>query len=497
MTPQELKNSILQLAIQGKLVEQRPEEGTAALLLKAIEKDRSDKIKTKQARANKNTELITDEDIPFDIPESWVWIRFGDLVNYSMGKTPPRAETQWWGGGFPWVSIADMPESGHVKQTKESVTAIALSEKFGYRISKADTLIMSFKLTVGRVSILDIDAVHNEAIISIYPFADHANTIQTYLFHILPFVTQYGDSKNAIKGKTLNDTSISNLLIPLPPLDEQKRIVAKIEELLPYIDRYEQAWSRLEEFNKRFPDDMKKAILQQAIQGKLVEQRPEEGNAEELYQQIQAEKQRLIKAGKIKIEKPLPEITEDEKPFDIPESWKWVHLDDIAWFLDAGKSPNCQKKPVKADEWGVITTTSIQLGFFDDAQNKILPETFAVKESMQVRVGDILITRAGPTNRTGVACLVEKCRYKLILSDKTLRINMTDQYMYKNYVVMVLNSPQIRRLIIGLMSGMDKQPVTISQDKYKTLLIPLPPLTEQKRIVAKLEALLPLCERLK
>ena len=148
--------------------------------------------------------------------------------------------------------------------------------------------------------VLDIDAVHNEAIISIYPYADHEKTIQNYLFLLLPYASQYGESKNAIKGKTLNDTSISNLLIPLPPLAEQKRIVARIEELLPLIDRYEQAWSALEDFNARFPVDMQKSILQMAIQGKLVPQIPEEGTGEELFQQIQSEKQALIKAGKIK-----------------------------------------------------------------------------------------------------------------------------------------------------------------------------------------------------
>ena len=234
-----------------------------------------------------------------------------------------------------------------------------------------------------------------------------------------------------------------------------------------------------------------------AIQGKLVEQRPEEGTGEELYRRIQAEKQALIRAGKIKKEKPLPEITEDEIPFELPEGWKWVRLGDLAGFLDAGKSPNCQKVPVKGEEWGVITTTAIQLGYFDEIQNKVLPESFSVNPSMQVKAGDILITRAGPTNRTGVACLVKEIHYNLILSDKTLRINMTDEHIYKDYIVMVLNSPQIRQLIIGLMSGMDKQQVNISQDKYKTVLVPLPPLAEQKRIVARLEELLPLCQRLR
>src|SRR5699024_2219383 len=122
---------------------------------------------------------------------------------------------------------------------------------------------------------------------------------------------------------------LATCVLPLPPLAEQNRIVAKNEELLPLVDRYEQAWTKLEDYNRRFPEDMKKSILQQAIQGKLVEQRPEEGTAQELYAQIQAEKQRLIKEGKLKKEKPLPEITEDEKPFEIPEGWMWVRLGQI------------------------------------------------------------------------------------------------------------------------------------------------------------------------
>lgn len=177
MTPQELRDSIIRLAMQGKLVEQRTEEGTAETLKETIDKDRKQKIRNKTAKENKKVEPITEDALPFDIPDSWEWIRFGELVSYNMGKTPPRAEAQWWGNDVPWVSIADMPESGHITQTKESVSIDAISGKFSEKISKAGTLLMSFKLTVGRVSILDIDAVHNEAIISIYPYADYDRTM--------------------------------------------------------------------------------------------------------------------------------------------------------------------------------------------------------------------------------------------------------------------------------------------------------------------------------
>lgn len=316
MTPEELKISIFHYAMQGKLVEQREEDGTANDLYSEI---------IKIAKKDKNITPITDDEIPFDIPSSWRWCKFGEIVDCSMGKTPPRAEAIWWDNDVPWVSISDMTDYGHIKETKEKVSKKAADEKFG-DISKAGTLLMSFKLTVGRTSILDIDALHNEAIISICPYVDKNNYLRDYLFYILPIITQWGDSKNAIMGKTLNSKSIANLRIPLAPLNELHRIVAKIEELLPYVDRYAEAYEKLEQFNAKFPEDMKKSILQYAIQGKLVEQRPEEGTAEELYKAIQEEKQKLIKEGKIKKEKPLAEITEDEIPFDIPDSWRWVRF---------------------------------------------------------------------------------------------------------------------------------------------------------------------------
>ena len=178
--------------------------------------------------SNENTDIT--EEIPFDLPNNWTWIRFGEYVRMSIGKTPPRGETKYWTNGiYPWVSISDMSDYGLVKTTKETVSEYAQS-LFG-DISSVGTLIMSFKLTVGRTSILDISAYHNEAVISIYPFVDKDYRTRNYLFYILPIISNLGDSKDAIKGKTLNSKSLNNLLLPLPPLNEQGRIVAIIEQL--------------------------------------------------------------------------------------------------------------------------------------------------------------------------------------------------------------------------------------------------------------------------
>lgn len=488
MTPQELKNSILQLAIQGKLVEQRPEEGTAEELFAQIQEEKQRLIAEKKIKKEKPLPEITEDEKPFGIPESWKWVRFGTVISLVSGTDFKPEEYNDQGRGTVYITGASNLSENGVIISRWTETP----RNFAYR---GDILLVCKGSGYGKTVFCDVDEVHIARQIMAIKQMNSLNMSFTRYFLQANLIYLKAKGQGVIPG--IDRASVLNVPFPLPPLDEQKRIVAKIEELLPYIDRYEQAWSKLEQFNSRFPEDMKKSLLQYAIQGKLVEQRPEEGTAEELFAQIQQEKQRLIAEKKIKKEKPLPEITDEEKPFDIPESWKWVSLNNISWFLDAGKSPKCDKKPVSENEWGVITTTAIQLGYFDETQNKVLPKDFVVNSTMQVHKDDILITRAGPTNRTGIACLVKEVNYNLILSDKTLRINMTNQFIYKDYIVMAINSPPIRALIIELMSGMDKQQVNISQDKYKTLLIPLPPLAEQKRIVEKLEQLLPLCERLK
>ena len=244
-----IKKSILQEAIQGKLVPQIAEEGTAQELLEQIQQEKSQLIKEGKLKksalsdsviykgddnkyyeqvGNENIDIT--EEIPFDLPENWTWVRFGQYVRMSIGKTPPRGETKYWANGkYPWVSISDMSDYGLVTTTKESVSEYAKS-LFG-EISPVGTLIMSFKLTVGRTSLLNTSAYHNEAIISIYPFVDKNYQARNFLFHILPIISNLGDTKDAIKGKTLNSKSLNNLLLPLPPLNEQGRIVAMIELL--------------------------------------------------------------------------------------------------------------------------------------------------------------------------------------------------------------------------------------------------------------------------
>ena len=246
-----LRKSILQEAIQGKLVPQIASEGTAHELLEQIKAEKQKLVKEGKLKKsalndsvifkgddNKYYEQIgtncidiTDE-IPFDLPCNWCWCRFSNIVSMTIGKTPARGEqTYWINGKYNWVSISDMVDGGTIYTTKEKVSDLAVKEVFSATISKKGSLLMSFKLSIGKTSILDIDAYHNEAIITISPIIDKEYAMRNYLFKVLPLIANLGESKDAIKGKTLNSKSLSNLLIPLPPLQEQQRIIEQMNRL--------------------------------------------------------------------------------------------------------------------------------------------------------------------------------------------------------------------------------------------------------------------------
>ena len=245
-----LRKSILQEAIQGKLVPQDPNDEPASVLLERIREEKQrllkeGKLKKKdlvdsvifKGEDNKYYEQVENSisditsEIPFDIPESWAWCRMGSLTNLRIGKTPTRGDSSFWQQGIhPWVSISDLTQNNIINSTKEKISDIAAQTIMG-PISKAGSLLMSFKLTVGKTGILTIDAYHNEAIVTINTFIDNDFHTRNYLSIILPILTNYGETKDAIKGKTMNSQSLNALLIPLPPLDEQKRMFQKVSLL--------------------------------------------------------------------------------------------------------------------------------------------------------------------------------------------------------------------------------------------------------------------------
>ena len=487
MTPQELKNSILQLAIQGRLVEQRPEEGTAEELYQQIQREKAALVKAGKIKKEKPLPEITEEEVPFEIPEGWKWVRWGDLSqSIQYGYNAPAQQT----GRIKMVRISDIQEG---KVIWRSVPYCNISEKEipEYLLQENDILFARTGGTVGKSFL--VKTIPEESIYAGY-------LIRTrYSKHLCPeYMKSFMDSQlywTQLKNGTIataqpncNGKTLSKMILPLPPLAEQKRIVAKIEELLPYIDRYEAAWSRLEDFNKRFPTDMQKSILQLAIQGKLVPQRPEEGTGEALYRQIQAEKQSLIRSGKLKKEKPLPEITPDEIPFDIPESWKWVRLNSLVESIGDGIHGTPVFNP--AGNYYFINGNNLDNGsvvFKNDTQRVSREEYEKYKKPLNLNtvmisingtIGNIAYYEGEPVILGKSACyiaLIEgiyKCYIRTILET---------QFFY-DYAVAKATQTTIRN---------------VSLKAIRMLPVPLPPIAEQKRIVARLEELLPLCERMK
>ena len=513
MTAQQLKNSILQMAVQGKLVPQDPNDEPASVLLERIRAEKERLIKEKKIKREKNPsvifkgadntpyEKIGDEvfpvDTPFDIPDSWEWVRFKDLVDYSMGKTPPRKETEYWSNGtLPWVSIADLVADGTVTATKECVNSFAAENTFKGKISKAGTLLMSFKLTVGKVSILGIDAFHNEAIISIYPFVDPDKITTMFLFATLPLLSQSGDTKSAIKGNTLNSDSLDALLIPLPPIMEQKRIFDKLHELTTPLLDYGAAEQKVTELNVNFPERLKKSILQEAVQGKLVSQDPSDEPAETLLERIRAEKQRLIKEGKIKKDKHESVIfrrdnshyekrgseevcIDEEIPFEIPENWAWARLSSFGVF-NSGKTPSMSNPQFWNGNIPWVTSKDMKRPVITDSEMHI---SELAASSMQLYPAGtlLLVARSGILKR-----LLPLCKLGI---DSTINQDIKAFSLYDIEVSEWLFygikafEPYILKELVKSVTTVE----SLKFDEFAAMLIPVPPLSEQRRIIAAIK----------
>lgn len=484
MNAQDLKNSILQLAVQGKLVEQRAEEGTARELLEQIKLEKDQLIKEKKIKKSKPLPEITEDEIPFEIPESWEWVRLDDVLDIARGASPRPIKdyVTTSENGINWIKIGDTEKGGkYINSTNERITLEGMKKS---RFVKKGSFLLSNSMSFGRPYILNIDGcIHDGWLVlnqRVHVFE------QDYLYYLLSSKMVYYQFCNKVSGavvNNLNSDKVRETMVPLPPLEEQHRIVAKIEEILPYIDQYDKAYTKLETFNKKFPEDMKKSILQMAMQGKLVEQRPEEGTADELYEQIVAEKAKLIKEGKIKKEKPLPEITEDEIPFEIPSSWKWVRLSQ-AGFTQTGNTPS----KTHPEYFG---STIPFVGPGDIANGKIsfskgLSE--AGRDVARVAYADSIL-------QVCIGGSIGKCA----ICNQDVTFNQQINTIYpvislSKYLYYVLDSSYFKEFMRNNAGG-TATPI-INRSVWNSIVVPLPPLEEQKRIVAKIEELLPYCDRL-
>ena len=492
----------------GKLVPQDPNDEPASVLLERIRAEKEKLIKEGKIKKEKNPSVIfrgadnlpyekvgknepvcIADEVPFEIPESWEWVRFKNLVSYSMGKTPPRKESEYWTEPvYPWVSIADMNADDTILSTKEMVNEYAAEKTFRKRISKAGTLLMSFKLTVGKVSLLGIDAYHNEAIISIYPFVDNDAIITNYLFCILPLISQSGQTKTAIKGNTLNSESLDALLIPLPPLMEQERICKRLNNLKPKLSDYNKTYNEVSLLNECFPTQLKKSILQYAVQGKLVPQDPADEPASVLLDRIRTEKEQLIKSGKIKRDKHesvifrrdnsyyervdgIERCIDDEMPFEIPDNWCWARIKSC---IDVRDGTHDTPKYV---EHGIplITSKNLSNGYLDFSTAKLisLEDHLSIKQRSKVDDGDILFAMIGSIGNPVLYhgnqefSIKNMALFKKITND----ISMDYAYIFFEYA-----QTYMKKDATGGVQAF------VSLNYLRNYLIPVPPQKEQIRI---------------
>ena len=486
MTPEQLKVSILQYAMQGKLVEQRPEEGTGEELYWQIQAEKRRLIQEKKIKKEKPFTTISDDEFLFDIPDTWKWVRLGDVFNLIMGQSPDGKSVSENSDGMEFHQGKVYFGEDYIQKSPQTTTAPT-------KLAEPNSVLLCVRAPVGIVNITDRELCIGRGLCDVIPLAGMNERFTLYLLRCFKdiFIKKAtGTTFVAITGET-----VKNQVVPLPPLAEQDRIVAKIEKLLPLVDRYAVAYEKLEQFDAKFPEDMKKSILQYAIQGKLVEQRAEEGTGEELYQQIQAEKQRLVAEKKIKKEKPLSEISEEEKPYDIPSNWIWVRFGELGSYKKGPFGSAITKSMFVPKGNGAIKVYEQKNAIQKDAtigDYYIRREYFESKmKGFEVFPGDIIVSCAGTIGETYV---MPDDFEQGIINQALMRMKIFKP-LYIPYFLIFFDFVLKRDAKSSSKGSAIKNipPFEI----LKNYLVPLPPLAEQKRIVAKIEELLPLCERLK
>ena len=460
--------------MRGKLVEQRPEEGTGEELYQKIQEEKARLVKEGKIKKQKPLTEITEDEKPFEIPKSWKWVKLGNIITLQSGQDLVPEKYNSGQKGIPYITGAsNFDDEGNI--------IINRWTEYPRAIAQRGDLLLTCKGSVGSLAFLMEEKVHlARQVMGILSFLLCPDYLKYFIETSVELLKN--NSRGLIPGIERND--VLSLMLPLPPIEEQKRISSKIDSLLYQI----LAIYKFQKEYRKNTDVLKSKFLDMAIRGKLVEQKLEEGTGEELYQQIQKEKEKLIKEGKIKKQKPLPEIKEEEKPFKIPKNWKWVRWGNLSNSIQYGfNAPAKSQGSIK-----MVRISDIQDGkinwntvpFCDISEDEI--STYLLGKN------DILFARTGGT--VGKSYIVKDLPEKSIYAGYLIRTQysslLSPEYLY----YFMKSNLYWRQLRSGTIAT--AQPNCNGQTLSK-MLLPLPPLAEQKRIVAKREELLPLCNQLK
>ena len=520
-----LRELILELAVRGKLVPQDPDDEPASVLLKKIEEEKKRLIKEGKIKKTKLLPKITSDEIPFMLPKGWIFERLNEIGEWGAGATPNRSKQEYYGGEISWFKSGELI-GDYISKSEEFVTELALKET-SLRYNKiGDVLIAMYGATIGKTSILEVPATTNQAVCACTPFKGIYNI---YLLSLLKaYKSRFIGMGAGGAQPNISKEKIIATVIGLPPLTEQYRIVAKVDELMALCDElekqqtasntlhetlvanllgsltdagnsasFDEAWQRIENnFDTLFTtehsiDKLKQTILQLAVMGKLVPQDPNDEPAGELLKKIAKEKTRLIKEGKIKKQVPLPEITEVEKPFELPKSWVWTRLGSVLKKITDGthfSPPNGEigeylyisAKNIKPEGVLLSNATYITKDIHDEIYSRCDPEH-----------GDILYIKDGAT--TGITTINNlKVPFSMLSSVALLKV---PKGILNTYLLLSLTSPYFYKEMRSEMTGVAITRVTLNKLNYA--IITLPPLTEQHRIVSKVDELFAICDELK
>lgn len=488
MTAKDLKNALLQEAVQGKLVPQIASEGNARDLLEEIRKEKAKLIEEKKLKKEKPLLEITEDEIPFDIPENWCWCRVGDIFQHNTGKAMNSSakEINKTGSIRKFITTSNLYWN-EFDFTNVKEMFFSDEELPRCTVTKGDILINEGGAYFGRTAIwnYDYDICFQNHVHRLRPFIEIERLYFYYIFYLYRNTNRLQSKGTAMPG--LSSEVLHSTIIPLPPLVEQKRIVAAIEKFMPLIEEYGKKETELKAINEQIGTLTKKAILQEAVQGKLVPQIAAEGNAKDLLEEIKKGKAKLIKEGKIKKEKPLPEISEDEIPFDIPENWCWCRLGEIVY-------NNGQKTPDKEFSYIDIGSIDNLHQKLNDKENFVSPKQAPSRARKIVKKGDIIYATVRPYLHN--MCIIDKDFEKEPIASTGFAVLACYPQINNQYLFYYLLSPSFDNYANDTENSKGVAYPAINDDKLYKGVVPLPPLAEQKRIVAAIEKLLPLCEKI-
>ena len=505
-----MREVVLELAVRGRLVNPANEDEPVEKFLQRIW----------EGKATNRSELSKTEKVqPFELPPHWRWVALAELVEFSIGKTPSRGNySYWYPAEHSWVSIADMKHYGTITETKEKVSSLAAQEIFRQRFVEPGSILMSFKLTIGKVARAATLCFHNEAIISIHPPEPE---LTDYLFRFLPIFAALQTSNHAIKGSTLNKGLLKSLPIAIPPLAEQKRIVAKVDELMALCDQLEAQQQERQArhaalvqaslarftqdptpanlqllFHPSYtvsPADLRKTILTLAVQGKLVQQDPKDEPAEKLVERVSLLREQFSPAKRTKTAKKIRELDSAKCSHDVPDSWTWCRLGDIVLDFRYGTSRKCAPN---ANGVPVLRIPNIQSGRIDSTDLKFTEMPSAEFKELCLQDGDLLLIRSnGSENLVGRCAVASVDDERFAYAGYLVRARLPKQEIFAPFLHVALSTPSVRDQIEGPIrttSGVKN----INTTELSSLVLPLPPLAEQRRIVAKVDELMALVDEL-